>query len=362
MGFAFGMDAADRLRRRDLDVVGAHLLRRWRSSLARIGLGDESSQAIVALIGDSWVAGEEIAGPLRSALQERFGDGGPGFVCASGTQAPPAGVERSRSGSWTDVAATVAARGAGLSHAASEDDSTPGALEFTAHVHAFSLHYLVQPGGGAFRWRVDSGGWTEAETEGAAQALGIVEAEGLDGSEHVLSVEVIEAGTAGVTVLGVDCRRTGNGVRLHRLGAGGLTASTCAALAANAVVRAGWGALGIRTALLLCGTNDDATDVDPMAFAADVASVGAAVVGLGCDAGLITPGPNGLAAGAHVHADYAAALREVARARDWALIDLSLALGEYAWAQSEGLYANASHLSAAGGQFAAARIAQALGA
>ena len=43
----------------------------------------------------------------------------------------------------------------------------------------------------------------------------------LDGNSHVLTLELTDAGTVGVTLLGCDCRIAGNGVRIHDVGNNG---------------------------------------------------------------------------------------------------------------------------------------------
>lgn len=114
--------------------------------------------------GDSTIAADGIAGTVRSRLQVRFGDGGPGFVAVHTDprwQIRP-GILRAPKGAWESVTITFGGApearyglAGNVSTAAADEESTAslGGLKIDGQrqpLHRFDVYYQQQPGGGTF--------------------------------------------------------------------------------------------------------------------------------------------------------------------------------------------------------------------
>jgi predicted nucleic acid-binding protein len=122
-------------------------------------------------IGDSWTNNGMITEQLRSSLQTTYGNAGPGyFTLDTWYNTPPTGVTLTSAGTWTD---TIGSSGAGIQAAStnSTDTATPGSKTMTATMTTFKLHYLMQPGGGSFTYKVDSGSALTVSTAPAGMNL-----------------------------------------------------------------------------------------------------------------------------------------------------------------------------------------------
>lgn len=339
------------------DCVNRYQLRNWQAQVAKVLQADGSSQAVVAFVGDSWVDNLHIWTPLGTWLRTQYGDAGVGWcsACApAGGSLPsaPTGVTCSRTGTWSDVDQTSSARGVDLAHATCM--ATGGTLVFSAAVHGFTLHYLKQANGGVFRWNVDGSGWTTVDTANASNLFATVAVTGLDGNAHTLNIEVTTAGTAGVTLMGCDCMKTGNGVRVHKLGNGGAAASQFTGVDAT-IWQAGLAALATDVVIVLLGTNDCVANVSPATFNASLTTMAARVRAAlpYCDVLFLSPCDMGLGPYTYAPQNYADEMRSVAITNRCGYVDAHRNFGSYADAAARGLWANTSHLNAVGGQLVA---------
>lgn len=334
-------------------VYGRHYLRDWFSRISKIRQADGTSQAVIACIGDSWTHTTRFHTPVRTALQAAYGNAGAGYGHAgslthvAGVMAN--GITRSEVGTWiyTDEYDGANARGVALGHATSVDVATPASLAWTADVHAFVLHYLKIPTGGSFRYRVDSGSWTAVDTANATEVFASVTVSGLDGNSHALTCEMVTAGTAGVTLLGCDCQKTGNGVRIHDIANNGSSVADWVAVDST-IWKAGLTALAPNLVVIMLGINDSLAAVAVSTYGANLSTLidrvrSACPV---CDILVIAPGDHS----AGTMQAYATEARRIAYMKNCACIDLLLHLGTYTEANGRGLYSDTAHLNALGGQ------------
>jgi lysophospholipase L1-like esterase len=332
---------------------GRHLLRSWYAALAKIRATDTTTPAVVAWIGDSWInTGSRLHSNLKAILQAEYGNGGAGYASASTGPAQPAGVSISRAGTWTDRSRATSPKGYGpdLFDVITTDETTPADVEWTSTATDFLLLYLQQENGGSFRWQIDGGSWTTIDTDDTPTELGTVSITGLSSASHVLTVEIVTAGVAGVCILGVDCRIAGNGARVHKLGASGSTAASWTGHPSATVLAAALAALGPDLIAVTLGTNDHSSDIVPATFAASIDELITTLTGSeDIQAVIVAPADNGNTAVYDVE-DYIEELRALAVANGYAMTDNLLLLGAYAAAVARGLYDDASHINSLAGR------------
>lgn len=332
----------------------------WWAQLAQIERSATDEQAILAVIGDSWVRNTYITVPITEWLEYVYGDAGDGYVGIGMSHgAPTTNVTYARVGTWIDRdnGASPVARGVDIADATSTDTSTPAKVTIVGTNNAFVIHYIKQPSGGSFRWRIDAGSWTTVATANATEIYATETISGLSTASHTLEIEVSVAGSSGVTLLGVDCQRTGNGVRVHRLGNGGATAAQY--IAADATLwQDGLIALAPTSVVLLLGTNDQAFNVAPATFGASIDTiVGRISAALPlADVILLSPADNGLTGKTYMVTQFRDELKAAARRNNCVFIDTYTPIGSYANGNSRGLYENTSHLNEIGGQVVADAI------
>lgn len=322
------------------DHLNRHLLRDWQAQLGKIRyLPSGSDQAVIALFGDSWLQGAaRLPRPLSRMLKAEYGDAGAGFASFSNSHgaADSADVTVSRSGTWADSDAQSTSRGVDIGHASSSEVGAKITVNILDSATGAVIHWYRQSGGGEFRWRVDGGGWTSVDTDGAAgfQSTAIT---GWADTTHTLEVEIETAGS-GVILMGADIRRSGAGVRLHKLGNGGLT--TNGAIAVDATVwQDGLAALAPNVVCVLLGTNDMSNNVALETYQARIVTLVGRIRTARplCDVLLIAPSDNGLEGRTYSMQEYSAALRQTAIDNGCAFLDLWGNVGPYADAYARGL-------------------------
>jgi hypothetical protein len=334
-------------------AYGKQFLRSWLAKLAKIRYGD-TAQAVIAVLGDSWVDGaHRLTNPLATWLQAEYGDAGAGFVSAIAARVAPTGVTRTIAGTWTDRdhTTTPVGKGPDCGDSNSTDTATPASLVITDTWTDATIHWLQQVNGGSFRYKIDSGGWMTVATAGASDASMATVITGQTNASHVLTIEVSVAGSAGVTLFGVDLKNAQSGVRVHKLGQSGAAASSYTALNAtmfqNAIT-----ALAPDCVAIVLGTNDDSGNVVPATFQTQMETIATRIrTALPyCDILYLAPAGNGLVAGTYTIADYIPVLRNSAVTNAYAMHDSYLLVGPYAAANARGLYEDTAHINARGGQ------------
>jgi lysophospholipase L1-like esterase len=190
----------------------------------------------VAHFGDSTIALDGITMTVRERLQERFGDGGHGFVLAADAHLPYRHhmVRNESEGSWSvDVLTHLSlsdgrygiggVRSRSVTNAsawfATDDDEE--ARVGTA-VSRFEVLYQRHPRGGQFRYRVDEGEWIDVDTRAETVEDAVLRVEVPEGP-HRLSIRT--AGHGESRFYGVVLEREGSGVVYDSLGIVGARAA-----------------------------------------------------------------------------------------------------------------------------------------
>jgi lysophospholipase L1-like esterase len=316
-----------------------------------------SGSSTVAVIGDSLVRGSYWLPSVRAALVAAYGSAGDGWLSPV-NGAPAWGGSVTSAGTWTTSTRAAGSRGVDISHVNSTDTATPASLMFTSTATTFVIHYLKQANGGSFRYRVDSGGWTTVATANASNLFAAETVSGLSSASHTLTIEVTVAGAAGVIVMGVDARLSGNGVRVHNLGSG--SAATTHWLAVDATIwQAGIAALEPDVVLICLGPNDrGAGGLSPQTWQTNMESIAARVRAATATADIvfISPVDQGFAASGSMW-QWTETLYQSARRKSYPFVNVFTTLGEYVTANAAGYYADTTHPSSAGGSRIAERIA-----
>jgi hypothetical protein len=337
----------------------------WYGQLAKIELAVSGEQAVLAVIGDSWVQNGYITQTLNTYLQTTYGNAGDGYVGIGNDHgAPSSSVTYLRTGTWTDHdnGGSPQGNGVDIADANTTDTTTPAQVAISAATfNAAVIHYLKQTNGGDFRWRIDGGAWTTQATANAGNLYSTVTISSLSTAAHTLDIQALVAGSAGVTMFGADLQRTGNGVRLHRLGNGGATAAQYAAADAT-LWQAGLTALNPTAVAILLGTNDMSANVLPATFGGSIDTLCTrirAALPL-ADIILLPSADNGLAGKTYTMAQYRDEMRNAAVRNSGLFIDTYASIGGYTNGNSRSLYLNTSHINANGGQVETDTIARRL--
>jgi lysophospholipase L1-like esterase len=208
-------------------------LKRFFDALARLEEGRAHDDVRVVQFGDSHTAADFETGPLRRALQSRFGDGGRGFV-AIGHVYPKWVQEGLRVGNTRDFASErgkwshgkfVGDGMYGLA-GASIETSQHGArawAELMTKAPRLELSYLEQPRGGSFDVYVDGGRLARVSTSGRSVASAFRAFDVADAAHHV---EVRAVGDGDVRLFGMTIDRPEAGIVLDALGINGARVTT----------------------------------------------------------------------------------------------------------------------------------------
>jgi hypothetical protein len=216
-------------------------LRSFFEALARLEEGGANEDVTVLQFGASHTAADVQTGVVRRMLQERFGDGGRGFVSLGRPWAkknPEASVylqEGVRGGMMRPWAGE---RGS-FAHGRFVGDGLYGLLGFAIQVPAksrarafseisattssFELHYLEQPHGGTFDVLVDGVAVGRVKTAAKTKSSGARTFEVEDGRPH--TIEVRPRGDGTVRIFGLRLDREESGVVLDALGINGARAT-----------------------------------------------------------------------------------------------------------------------------------------
>ncbi len=211
-------------------LVPAGSLDHWFRQLAEVEAGKPGVLVRALNWGDSTIAGDGIVGTVRERLQDRFGDGGPGFLAV---QVDPRwairpGVARWPKGDWESLTITFGGAetpryglAGTVSTASGEARSTLGGLEFDGErqpLHRFDVHYQVQPGGGTFSAVPKGAGGARIGTAAEGHGDRFREVLAPDGAEYLW---IKTAGDGPVTLYGVALETRGPGVTWENLGVAG---------------------------------------------------------------------------------------------------------------------------------------------
>ena len=337
-------------------ITGRPFLRQWQYKLAAHQGPVTGTKTVFAYIGDSWVANNGIWNGLEVSLQSQFGNAGLGYVSFNTFESIQSfnGIyfaTRTTLGTWTERHKVAGALGPDLADATTTDTATPANRAILATAETMVLYYAKQSGGGTFRYKIDAGSWTTIDTSNATTAVATVSIATGSYAPHTLTVEIVSASTTGITLLGVDCQTSKDGVRIHKLGAGGATAQSF--LDVDPVVwKASLTTLAPDVILITLGTNEDLQNVPP----ATLGSTLSTLIGLAqaavptADIVLVTPADNGQAGLTYTMDQYIAQERAIAVTGNFGFVDTYTAFGPYAAGNARGMYVNPTHPSVIGGR------------
>lgn len=255
-------------------AYGARFIRQWRIATKFPARSNSGNVANLGWFGDSWIQENFIYGPAQADLRAALGgNGGVGFFSLHHNSLIADGVTVGVGGaSWTivDGSSSAGAYGADGTHAVSNGTSS------TMQVANFPneklrIHYVNQPNGGSWRYRVNGGAWSSAINTAGTLAFQVVEISGLTGT-NTIDIDVPSQGAGGVIISGfVGLNSTG--VRTHRLGNGGLTAAD-----ANSwnwsIVGPAIADLKLDACLVMVASNESNEDYDPNLFETQLVTLG----------------------------------------------------------------------------------------
>ncbi len=219
-------------------VVGALerplLMHRFFEAAARLDAGAEDAVRIVQF-GDSHTAADIQTAVIRRALQNRFGNGGRGFVAVGKPWKGylQDGVRCGMSSEWAPERGKLTKgkfSGDGLYGLAglgvsSRSHGARAWTDITARTSRAEVAYLEQPNGGSFDVFVDGVRMVRIATRGDRTTSAFRTFDIGDGVAH--QFEVRTTGDGEVRVFGVSLARTEPGLVLDALGINGARVTTC---------------------------------------------------------------------------------------------------------------------------------------
>jgi hypothetical protein len=200
------------------------------TALAALDGDDPESIVRVMHWGDSTIAADGITGQVRRRLQERFGDGGPGFLSV---EVDPRwglrpGIVRSHKGEWSTQTITFAGAAedryglAGTVSTAAEAASVLiGGLRIDGvrqPLARFDLHYQARPEAGSFEVLPSAGKRKEVSAASETVQDRFVSVSGGGGSR---TARISTLGDGPVTMYGVSLETNGPGITWECLGVAG---------------------------------------------------------------------------------------------------------------------------------------------
>ena len=245
--------------------------------------------------------------------------------------------------------------GLNLSHLSGDTAGLTLNFYVKSAVDEIEVYYLKQPGGGTFTCY---GQDTLLETIDTASEVRTAGVSVVRWSPTVLPkyfrIKVSDPNSNGVSIGGVNFKTHSDGMRVHKIGNGGLTAAQAVAVDAEIWIDS-LKVLEPDVFCILLGTNDYGRDVVPSQFKADVLELVRRVrlAAPNVEIMLMSPGDNGLTGRTFELSDYRDALIELCIEKDLKFIDLKEVLGDYASANSLGLYQDEIHPNNEGGKLIA---------
>jgi lysophospholipase L1-like esterase len=311
-------------------------------------------QTDVVVFGDSWVnERDRLTKHLVAHFSQTSGLSGAGFctLVESNGSASHGMAYLLAYSDWDITDQSAGAIGLNVSHVTGTTED--GILNFwlKSNVDEIEVYYLKQPGGGTFSCYGQDALLATVDTNSAVLSAGI---HVVQWSPTVLPkffrIRVSDPNLNGVAIGGVNLKTHTDGIRIHKIGNGGLTAHQAVAVDEDIWVDS-LRALGPEIFCILMGTNDYARNVSPVVFKADIAELVTRVRLATPDVAimLMSPGDNGLTGRTFALSDYRDVLIELCIEQDLKFIDLKKVLGDYASANGLGLYQDEIHPNNAGG-------------
>lgn len=302
----------------DFEMWGQDYLLSFNAKKAQLKAGAPISLSL-GVVGDSWTQNSiRFIEPMTRYLQALLGDGGAGF-CGFGYFtysgiingcADTARITGSRDtgGTWYIEASTVnGVYGMAGSHIVSSTVGDGVSLTINDTHDTCKIHYRILPGGGSFRYRVDSGSWVSVSTDGVA-AFGL-QSVTIPAAPFALRIEVETPGTTGVTLSGIDVRKS-TGIVVHKLGASGGRVFNFSQNIPATYWQAGCTAMAFDCVSFMFGTNDQNGNVPPSGMAAGLVQMAnrTRTARPLCDVAFMCPAKNGMTGQPYTMEEYRAAI------------------------------------------------------
>lgn len=316
------------------------------SAIAKVN-ATAAGSIVLNVRGDSWCAGSTWAQPLRNRLQQAWGFGGVGYVALDTFDATlPTGATRTTTGTWTNTTSIYSPH---LGAVSSVDFATPAQKTINCVADTFVIYY--RGGGGVFRYRVDSGGWTSVDTSGQSGNQTVTISGQTVPAAHNLDIQPVSG--AAVLFFGIEGRVTsGTPVRVNVLARNGSTAQDWAgqdATALGVTMTAMAPAMNIQQ----IGVNDWQTGRSAAQYKADLTTIVSALgtAAATADVVLMSQADSGYSSPTG-YAPFVIAMQEVSLTTNTPFVDVYHPFGPYL-SNAYGNWNGAQHPSAQGGEFMA---------
>jgi hypothetical protein len=182
----------------------------------------------------------------------------------------------------------------------------------------------------------------------------------LSNAYHSIVLTVTAAGSAGITIAGMEANINVPGVRVHRIPLSGATYLGYTGIDAPSW-EASMQALKPHVVVIQLGVNELLTNVTPAAQVAGYATLASRIHAVLPMADILIVSPIDIGAtGTYTMAQYAAAQQAAAQANGWAYVDAYTQAGSYASTAALGLWTNTTHVNAYGGQMIANYVLSAI--
>jgi len=243
-------------------AIGSEHLTGWQSfKLA------EAGKYRIGLIGDSYThARTRYSLRLKQMLAAEYGDLGAGYLSfgfhtSAGYNGSVDNEEFNYSLIKTEWIPTYGnGYGPDACHVTSAVVRAAITVRILKTVDSIQLRYVNQVGSGGFRYRINSGAWVSVATD-AELGLGNHE---ITLGNIVAPYEIeIEALAAGVTLMGVEAVKSGDGVVVHKLAVSGGRALV---FATNDLAKTSTASLQLDMAVIMFGTNEHLGNQAPWSF------------------------------------------------------------------------------------------------
>lgn len=312
----------------------------------------------VVWLGDSLTTQDRMTEPLRQMLHAQYGDASVGFVRFDSSGYPYLTIVHS-TGEWSERYQQPEALGLHINDSTSSEKgaSKSAFINGNYSVDSITIHYIKQPGGGTFRYRIDEGKWHKVKTKAGNVRLVTKTIDGLPVANHSVTVEVVKGL---VTVIGADFQKGNKGARVHMVGNTGSHAWQWAKVNPE-VWQQGLAALNPTIVGLQFSTNEQSLLESPASLVDSYRTLVSWIRLAAPNAGIIlTTDPDTAQSGQPAYwstTEYSAAVRSLALELNVGFLDFCSYLGPYAEANAAGLYDDTVHVSPAGGQILAEFVA-----
>lgn len=330
-------------------------LKDFDAQICKVQQATASSKVVIVSGGDSWGTGGFglTYQPVAGYLKTQFNDAGIGYVAgAAGGASSSFGsnglsATRVHVGSWTTTA-TYGTWPYSASLAADSTSTVGDSIYFVGIATDFVIHYMKKASGGSFVQRIDGTSPTTVSTSGST-GINYSSITGLTDGTHTISIKCSTAGS-GILICGVEINRNQNGVRWHNISASGSTSqnwiqqdSTNWTSAINQ--------LAPNMFVFMIGVNDRTANMTTTSYVGYLQRVINRVLAVKPNCSIVLFSQSDVTtATTYAMSTYVAAAKAFALANNYGFIDNWSLIGDYATANTRGLYANTLHINSIGGQ------------